>query len=80
MKTKTDCYGKMFPDVTHLAHNEPVRGKVFGYRVDYPGMVATNRVATANREEWQHCLECPEFEGCYRLSIGTVLMERALKG
>ena len=79
MKTKGDCYGKMFPGVIHIAHNEPVTGKVFGYRVDYPGMGATNRVAIVNREEWQHCLECPEFDGCYRLSIGTMLMERAVK-
>lgn len=60
-------------------HNEAVTWKVFGYSVDHPGMVATNRVATVNREAWQHCLECPELDGCYRLSIGTVLMELALK-
>jgi hypothetical protein len=79
MKTKADCYGNMFPDVIHKVHNEAVTAKVFGYRVDQPGMVATNRVVTVNHEEWQHCLECAEFDACYRLSIATMLMERAVK-
>jgi len=79
MKTQAECYGKMFPDVIHMVHNEPVRGKVFGYRVDQPGIGVTHRAAPVNREEWQHCLECPEFAGCYRLSIGTVLIELAVK-
>lgn len=80
MKTKADCIGKMFPGVVHIAPNKLVTGKVFGYRVDNPGVVATNRVATVNREEWQHCLECSELDGCYRLSIGMMLMELAVKG
>ncbi len=79
MKTQADCYGKMFPRVVEMAHNKPVTGKVFGYRVDYPGQVATNHVATVNHDEWQHCLECPELDGCYRLSTGTLLMELAIK-
>jgi hypothetical protein len=79
MKTKADCYGKMFPEVIHMVDNEAITGKVFGYRVDHPGIGVTNRAATVNREEWQHCLECPEFDGCCRLSMGTMLMERAVK-
>lgn len=79
MNTATDCYGKMFPSVVEMAHGTPVAGKVFGYRVDYPGQVATIHVATVNREAWQQCLECPELDGCYRLSTGTLLMELAVK-
>ncbi len=79
MKPETECYGKMFPAVIEMAHNKAVLGKVFGYRVDYPGQVAINQVASVNLEEWQRCLECPEFDGCYRLSTGTLLMELAVK-
>ncbi len=79
MKTQPDCYGKMFPAIVEMDHSKPVAGKVFGYQVDYAGQVATNRVATVNREEWQHCLECPGLDGCYRLSAGTLLMELAVK-
>ena len=39
MKSETDCYGKMFPRVIEMAHNNSVTGKVFGYRVDYLGQV-----------------------------------------
>jgi hypothetical protein len=50
MKNEPECYGKMFPSVIALAHNEPVAGKVFGYQIDRPGIVATRRAATTNRE------------------------------
>ncbi len=79
MKNKSECYSKMFPPVISLTQNEPVAGKVFGYQVDRPGMAVTRRVVTTNREAWQDCLECPDFDGCYRLSTGTVLMEIAVK-
>lgn len=79
MKTKPECYGKMFPPVVEMAHNEAVLGKVFGYRVDYSGGVANERAASVNHEQWDRCLNCPEFDSCYPLSIGTMLMELAVK-
>jgi hypothetical protein len=79
MKNEPDCYGKMFPLVVAMTHNKPVSGEVFGYEVDYAGQVASRRVVTVNREAWWHCLGCPEFDGCYRLSAGTALMELAVK-
>jgi hypothetical protein len=79
MKNEPECYGKMFPPVISLTQNEPVTGKVFGYQVDRPGMVSTRRAVTADREAWRQCLECPDFDGCYRLSAGTVLMEIAVR-
>ena len=79
MKNTSECYGKMFPAVISLAQNEPVAGKVFGYEVDRPGMAVTRRVVTTNREAWQDCLECPGFDGCYRLSTGAVLMEIVMR-
>jgi hypothetical protein len=79
MNSEPECYGRMFPPVVSLAHNEPVEGKVFGYQVDHPGMAVTRRIVTANRGAWRQCLECPGFEGCYRLSTGTVLMEIVMR-
>ena len=73
------CYGKMFPSVVEMAYNRPVAGKVFGYEVDYHGQVAHRRDTTVDRNAWQKCLECPDLDGCYRLSIGTMLMELAAK-
>jgi hypothetical protein len=79
MKSEPDCYGKMFPPLITLAHNEPVAGKVFGYQIDRPGIVATRRATTTDRDAWRHCLECLDLDGCYRLSTGTVLMEIPVK-
>ncbi len=79
MKNEPVCYGKMFPPLISLAHNETVTGKVFGYQVDHTGIMVTRRIVTAKREAWGHCMECPDFEGCYRLSAGTALMEIAMR-
>jgi hypothetical protein len=80
MKNEPDCYGRIFPPLISLAHNETVAGKVFGYEVDRPGTAVTRRAVTTNREAWRRCLECPDFDGCYRLSAGTALMEIAVRG
>jgi hypothetical protein len=79
MNREQECYGKMFPSVVEMAHSRPVAGKVFGYEVDYQGQVAQKRGVIVNREAWQRCSECPELDGCYRLSAGTMLMELAVK-
>jgi len=79
MNREQECYGKMFPSIVEMAHNKLVAGKVFGYEMDYPGQVAHKRDTTVDREAWQRCVECPDLDGCYRLSAGTMLMELALK-
>jgi hypothetical protein len=79
MKNKSECYGKMFPPMIGLTQNEPVAGRVFGYEVDRPGMAVTRRAVAADREAWRRCMECPDFDGSYRPSAGTVLMEIAVK-
>jgi hypothetical protein len=79
MNREQECYGKMFPTVVEMAHNRLVAGKVFGYQVDYSGQVANKRDTTVDREAWQKCLECPDLDGCHRLSTGTILMELALQ-
>ncbi len=79
MNRVQECYGKMFPSDVEMAHNEAVAGKVFGYRLDYSGQVAQRRDTTVDAVAWEKCLECCELGGCYRLSIGTMLMELAVK-
>ncbi len=78
MKKEPECYGKMFPSMLHVVHNQSVKGKVFGYAVDYPGGVATKSVIV-NDEAWQDCVNCPELDVCYRLSSGTALIELAIR-
>lgn len=79
MRSENSCYGKMFPSVAVIAHNQPVCGEVFGYRVDYEGQVVQTRETIVNRASWDNCLQCPDLETCYRLSSGKLIMELALR-
>jgi hypothetical protein len=78
MDTNLKCYGTMFPPVAKPAHNIEVAGRVLSYRIEHPGMMPTGHTLTIDRESWGHCLECEEFDGCYRISIGKLLVDAAL--
>jgi hypothetical protein len=69
----------MFPLATQMVHNKPTSGKVFGYEVDQPGPFVREWTATFNREAWEECSACSDFEKCCQLSQGTLLMKLALK-
>ena len=79
MSSNLDCYGKMFPSVAGPVQDGTVRGKVFGFRLGVPGVVAP-RQAAVDLEAWQQCVACPSFDACHRLSIGSVLLEMAVRG
>ena len=79
MNTEQKCYGNMFPSAIEVTYNSPIAGRVFGYDLQYSGQVAHWRSATVNNDAWAHCVKCPDFDGCYRLSIGKMLMEVAIK-
>lgn len=78
MKREQECYGKMFPSVVEMAHDRAIVGKIFGYQLNYAGQVAQTRDAIVDRVAWEKCLECPELDGCFRLSEGTMLLELAV--
>lgn len=78
MNAHADCYGRLFPSVRVLAHNDDVAGKVFGYHVEQGGMVSSVPTVSVNSEAWDCCTRCDEFELCYRLSVGRLLMEAAV--
>lgn len=80
MRHLSACYGKMFPATLVKTANKEVRAKVFGYRVDHTGVVETGRTVTTDPKAWEECTECPDLDGCFRLSTGTLLMEIAVKG
>ena len=75
------CYGTMFPDALHFRSNEPSAGKVFSFEVDSTvgmGAVRTDRKLSVNLAEWDDCLECPEFEHCYKLCVAKMSLESAI--
>lgn len=79
MNSHNDCYGRLFPSVATIAHGQEVTGKVFGYRVEQPGVISSGYAATVNAKAWDECAACAEFDACYRLSTGVLLMELATR-
>ncbi len=75
-----DCYGKMFPSVAAPPNDRTVLGKVFGFRLDVPGVAAPRHATVLDAEAWRECVACRNFDACYRLSLGALLMEMALQG
>ena len=73
-----DCYGKMLPPVIKRPDNVTMAGKVFSYYVKQPGLMATDRSVSVDEEAWRRCVTCEDYETCYRLSVGRLLLEIAL--
>jgi hypothetical protein len=69
----------MFPSILPAEADKIVLGKVFSFEIVRAGgtYVSQRRVAV-NRQEWDDCLACPEFEGCHKLSLGKAILEAAL--
>ena len=71
------CYGTMFPDALHFRENEPIKGKVFTYELDSTGGMYARRSErnySANIEEWDDCMKCPEFEHCHKLCMAKMAL------
>jgi hypothetical protein len=75
------CYGTMFPSILRPEADKIVSGKVFSFEIVRAGgtFVSYRRVAV-NRQEWDDCLNCPEFEHCYKLCTGRLALEAAIAG
>ncbi len=75
---KPECYGMIFPSVSTLKTNQDVRGKVFGYHLLSRGLGIQDRRVEAEARQWDHCRLCPEFDGCFMLSLGKLALEQAV--
>ena len=42
-------------------------------------MWRSNRSVTADMGRWDECLECEEFEDCYKLSMAKLALESAVQ-
>jgi len=76
-----ECYGTMFPDALHFLENEPNVGKVFTFELDSTrpfGAVRSDRKFSADIEEWDDCLKCPEFEHCYKFCMAKMSLESVI--
>lgn len=69
----------MFPDVLHLPSDRPVSGKVFTVLLERAGgLLRSNRTITADRYEWDECVQCPDFDGCYRFCMAKLTLASAV--
>ncbi len=74
-----DCYGTMFPPTLHVDADRPVRGKAFAYQLFTPGgIMRADRRVSADIKAWDECVSCAEFEHCYKLSLGKLVLETAI--
>ena len=76
----SECYGKMFPDLSKAVFNRPLEGKVFSIFVERSGMGISDRSLTVKRDEWKQCTTCPSYRECYDLSMATLLLHEAMQG
>jgi hypothetical protein len=72
-----NCYGRLFPPMGILPNTVSTSGKVFGYSAEQAGVIRSGHAITFDQEAWEECMSCAEFDGCYRLSMGILLMEVA---
>ena len=73
------CYGTIFHDTLNFQENMAMRGKVFSFELDRIGLGRSNRLVGADMTEWDDCLDCEEFEHCYRFCIGKLLLQTAIE-
>ena len=79
MQATQKCYGKMFPDLSVVKFNIPLKGKAFNVLVSSGGMGISDRAFSADAEEWARCTECPEFEHCYQFSMAQLSLHTAVQ-
>lgn len=74
------CYGTMFHDSLHFARNDAMQGKVFAFELDSVGLAPSQRHIQTNIAEWDDCVDCAEFEHCYKLCMAKLSLETAISG
>ncbi len=74
------CYGTMFHETLHFKTNREMNGKVFSFELDSLGLGRSERVVNADITEWDDCLNCAEFDHCYRFCMAKLTLEGAITG
>lgn len=72
------CYGTMFHDPLHYEANKEMKGKVFSFELDSLGVGRSDRLVNADISQWDDCLECPEFEHCYKFCMAKLALGAAI--
>ena len=73
------CYGTMFHETLHFKDNVAMRGKVFSFELDRIGLGRSNRQIGTDMSEWDDCLDCQEFDHCYKFCMAKLLLQTAIE-
>ena len=75
-----ECYGSMFPSVLALREGLPTSGTVFSVVLERAGgLWRSHRAVRADVKRWDECLQCADFESCYKLSMAKLALESAIQ-
>ncbi len=74
-----ECYGGIFPDPAMAHRNITNRGKVFSARIESHGIGVQDEELAVDETQWRSCMECPQFDGCYKLSTARLLFQTAVQ-
>jgi hypothetical protein len=72
------CYGTMFHDTLHFETNKEMNGKVFSFELGSMGLGRSDRSVKADISEWDDCLDCSEFDHCYKLCVAKLALQTAI--
>lgn len=74
-----ECYGRIMPDFHRLRFNRRTEGKAFSVYVEKIGVTTQTRELTFKADEWDECIECPEYRTCFDLSLAKLSLHGALE-
>jgi hypothetical protein len=69
----------MFPDFAQEHFNEWNQGKAFWVLVESTGMGVQSHTLETKTEEWEDCLNCPDYRTCYDLSMAKLQLWREVQ-
>ena len=78
MSEHKKCYGEMFPEVMQPVASGVHSGSVFSFSIENIGLARGWRQVRVDRDAWDQCLECNEFNSCHKLSAGKLMLQIAV--
>lgn len=79
MSDHKPCYGKLFPNVLPPVNPGIHSGKVFSFQIENIGLARGQRGVSVDIQKWDDCLRCPDFDHCYKLSMGVLALQNAIR-
>jgi hypothetical protein len=73
-----ECIGEIFPDLGKARLNILSGGKVFSALIKSHGLGIQSEELSVDEAQWKSCMECPQFDACYKLSMAKLAFQTAV--